>query len=107
MPWSTILGVLASIASMTSFVPQAVRIARTRETGDLSPYAYALTVTGFALWVGYGVVLREWPIIVTNTVCGLLATYILGMIVRDRLSGASRPGSTGGSRRSAGTAPSS
>lgn len=102
---ATIFGVLASIASMTSFVPQAVKVARTGETKDLSPVTYCITVTGFALWVGYGIALGEWPLIVTNTVCGLLALAILVMILRDRISGGSHPRSTAASPRSVDTAP--
>ena len=104
-----VLCVRASIASRTSFGPQAVKIARTRETGDLSPVTYGITVTSFALWVGYGVALGEWPLIVTNSVCGVLALSILVMILRDRRRGgavseASRPRSSAASSRTEGTA---
>lgn len=40
---------------------------------------YALTVSGFALWVAYGFVLGQWPLIVPNSLCFLLAAFILGM----------------------------
>ena len=40
---------------------------------------YAITVTGFALWTAYGIMLGQWPIIVTNAICLLLAGFILMM----------------------------
>lgn len=75
----TIIGSLAAIASMVSFTPQAWKIIKSRETKGISTVMYAVTVVGFALWTTYGLLLMQWPIIVTNTVCLLLAGFILTM----------------------------
>jgi MtN3 and saliva related transmembrane protein len=75
----TLIGSLAAIASMTSFAPQARKIIKSRKTADISAGMYTLTVTGFALWTAYGVMLMQWPIIVTNSVCLALAAFILMM----------------------------
>ena len=75
----TIIGSLAAIASMTSFTPQAWKIIKSRNTDGISARMYAVTVTGFALWSTYGIMLHEWPIIVTNTVCLVLSAFILLM----------------------------
>jgi MtN3 and saliva related transmembrane protein len=75
----TLIGSLAALASMTSFAPQAWKIIKSRKTSDISAGMYTLTVTGFALWASYGVMLMQWPIIVTNTVCLTLAGFILTM----------------------------
>lgn len=74
-----IVGYLASICSMTSFVPQAWKIIKTGDTAAISMRMYAVTVTGFALWSVFGVMRMEWPIILTNTVCFCLSTFILVM----------------------------
>jgi len=42
---------------------------------------YAVTVVGFALWLAFGVMKGEWPIMVTNAVCLILAAFILVMTV--------------------------
>lgn len=68
MTTATIIGVLASIGSMISFVPQAVRIIRSRHTNGLSRNAYVMTVMAFVLWASYGIVLGDWAITITNTV---------------------------------------
>ena len=75
----TIIGALAAICSTTSFVPQAWRIVRSRDTHSLSPRMYALTTTGFLLWTCYGIGLGQWPLILTNAICFLLAAFILVM----------------------------
>ncbi len=74
-----ILGSLAAIASTVSFAPQAVKIIRTRETKGISAGMYAITVTAFALWCAYGVLLRQWPLIASNSICLLLSSFILMM----------------------------
>jgi len=79
MNWTTAAGAIAALCSMVSFVPQAWRIVRSRETSSISPAMYSFTVAGFALWTLYGVGLGEWPLIVTNSVCLLLASFILLM----------------------------
>ena len=73
------LGTLAGIASTISFAPQALQIIRTRETKDISLGMYAITVTAFALWCAYGVILRQWPLIASNSICLVLSGFILVM----------------------------
>jgi MtN3 and saliva related transmembrane protein len=79
MDFATILGGLATACSITSFVPQAWKVVRTRDTRAISAGMYAITVAGFALWLAYGVALGAWPLIVTNTVCLALSAFILAM----------------------------
>jgi MtN3 and saliva related transmembrane protein len=81
MNWITVLGFAAALCSTVSFVPQAARILRTRNTTAISAPMYALTTLGFALWLGYGIVKHEWPLIVTNGTCLVLAAFILTMTI--------------------------
>src|ERR1700732_5480116 len=74
-----IIGVLAAISSTGSFAPQAWKIIKTRETKEISTGMYSLTVAGFALWLAYGVMLGQWPLIATNGICLALAAFILVM----------------------------
>jgi MtN3 and saliva related transmembrane protein len=75
----TAIGALATLASTTSFAPQAWKIVKTRDTGAISVRMYAITVTGFALWLAYGTLRGEWPLIVTNGICLPLSAFILLM----------------------------
>lgn len=80
----TIVGYFAAFCSMTSFTPQAWKIIRTRDTNSISAPMYALTVSGFALWLTFGLMKAEWPIIITNGVCLVLSAFILLMTVLPR-----------------------
>jgi MtN3 and saliva related transmembrane protein len=40
---------------------------------------YGLTVAEFARWLTYGMMLGQWPLIATNSICLVLAAFILVM----------------------------
>jgi MtN3 and saliva related transmembrane protein len=74
-----IFGWLASVASTASLAPQAWKIIKSRQTGDISLAMYAVTVTGFCFWTVYGVLLGQWPLILTNSLCLVMSAFILAM----------------------------
>ena len=73
------LGSAAALASTVSFAPQALKIIRTGDTRDISAGMYAITVLAFALWMAYGLLLRQWPLVASNVICFVLAGFILMM----------------------------
>jgi MtN3 and saliva related transmembrane protein len=75
----TIVGAVAGVASTTSFLPQLVKVLRTRDTSSISAGMYVVTVTAFALWVTYGVMLNEMPLILSNGLSLLMSGFILVM----------------------------
>jgi MtN3 and saliva related transmembrane protein len=74
---ANVIGTGAALCSMTSFVPQILKIVRERDASSVSLRMYAVTVTGFTLWIAYGVMTRAWPIVGANTVCLILSAVIL------------------------------
>lgn len=76
---ANIVGTLAALCSMTSFVPQIVKIVRERDAESVSLRMYAVTVTGFSLWIAYGVLTKAWPVTAANAVCLVLSTTILAL----------------------------
>ena len=76
---ANVVGTLAALCSMTSFVPQIAKIWRERDASSVSLRMYAVTVTGFSLWIGYGVLTGSWPVAVANAVCLALSATILAL----------------------------
>lgn len=76
MEW---LGMIAAVLTTASFVPQAVKTIRTRETHGISLWMYAIFTTGIAFWFAYGFVLHSWPMIVSNAITFVLAATILAL----------------------------
>ncbi|MFC7473255.1 SemiSWEET family sugar transporter [Dankookia sp. GCM10030260] len=79
MDAATLVGSLAALATTTSFVPQAWKVIRTRDTAALSARMYALRTLAILLWLTYGLLLGQWPLIVTNGICLALSGFILAM----------------------------
>lgn len=79
MNLAEILGVFAAILTTSAFVPQAVKVVRTRETAAISLAMYSLFTAGVALWLAYGIVTSQWTIIAANGVTVVFAFVILLM----------------------------
>lgn len=67
---------------MLSLVPQAVRVYRTREVEEISWGLVTLLVASGTLWVTYGVLSSQRPVILTNVGVVILAGAILVAKVR-------------------------
>jgi MtN3 and saliva related transmembrane protein len=76
------IGSGAAICSMFSFAPQVAKIWREKDASGVSLRMYVVTVIGFSLWVGYGVMLQSWPLIVSNTVSLGLSAVVLVLKLR-------------------------
>ena len=53
-----------------------------RKSAGVSLSMYAVFTVGVAFWLGYGVVLGSWPMILSNIVTFALAATIMGMKLR-------------------------
>jgi MtN3 and saliva related transmembrane protein len=89
MPLAEIIGGLAAALTTASFLPQAIKVVRTRETEAISLAMYTMFTMGVTLWGIYGLMTMQWSIILANAVTVVLASIILGMKVRS-VVGASR-----------------
>ncbi|VVB52373.1 PQ loop repeat protein [uncultured archaeon] len=72
-----LLGYAAGFLILVSLVPQIVQSVKTRRTKDISLGMYLIYVTGLFLWLIYGVLLGNTPIIVTNLIGILLSSVVL------------------------------
>jgi MtN3 and saliva related transmembrane protein len=79
-----LIGAAAACCTTLSFVPQAVRIIRTRDTAAISLPMYLVFGTGILLWLVYGLLLTSWPIIVSNVVTIVLVGLIVALKLRYR-----------------------
>jgi MtN3 and saliva related transmembrane protein len=78
---ATAIGLCAGTLTTLSFVPQVMRCWRRRSVDDLSLAMLLAFTTGVGLWDVYGILLRAWPIIITNSITFVLATLLVGMKV--------------------------
>lgn len=71
------IGYLAAILTTISFLPQAIKVYKTNHTKDLSLGMFIIFCSGVFLWLIYGVLINNLPIIFANIVTFVLAGYIL------------------------------
>jgi MtN3 and saliva related transmembrane protein len=69
------LGYVAGTVTVASFLPQVVRAWRTRQTRDLSLASLALLITAGSMWILYGALSRDWPVVATNS--GMVGLLVL------------------------------
>jgi MtN3 and saliva related transmembrane protein len=70
-------GYAAAICTTSAYVPQVMRVWRTRSTKDISLKMFLVLVTGLALWLTYGFWKGEIPLIAANSITLMLASTIL------------------------------
>lgn len=68
---------VAACCTTVSFLPQAIKTIREKDTSAISAAMYTLFTTGTLLWFLYGVFVQNFPIMLANAVTCLLASIIL------------------------------
>ena len=76
------LGYVAASLTTLSFVPQAAKTIRSRDTRGISLAMYVVFTIGIGFWFGYGIALGSWPMIVSNAITFVLAATILALKLR-------------------------
>jgi MtN3 and saliva related transmembrane protein len=88
---TTAIGLAAGLLTTLSLVPQLVKIWRTRSASDISGKMFSAFSVGVALWLAYGILQREMPMILWNSVSLALAAAILAMKLKFGGAKAPRP----------------
>lgn len=78
----TVIGLLAALCTTAAFVPQVTQAWRTRETRGISLRMYVTFTVGVALWMLYGILLRDVPIILANAITLVLAGTVIRLKLR-------------------------
>ena len=72
-----VLGYIAGFCTTVAFLPQVYRAWRTKSCKDLSPGMLMLFAVGILLWLIFGILIRELPIIIANGVTFFLVIVIV------------------------------
>ena len=75
-------GYAAAFCTTSAYVPQVLRVWRTRSTKDISLKMFLVLVTGLILWLAYGFWRGKMPLIIANAVTLVLAGIILYFKIR-------------------------
>ncbi len=78
----TLLGLTAATLTTLAFLPQVIKSWRSRETRDVSLGMFAVLTVGIILWLIYGLLIGDLPLVVANGVTLVLAVTMLYLKLR-------------------------
>lgn len=79
---TTLIGLSAGCPTTLAFLPQARKAWRTNSTRDLSLPTFLMLCTGIILWLIYGFLLRDLPLLIANGITFVFAAVILWIKMR-------------------------
>lgn len=77
-----LLGLVATCFTTSSFVPQVWRTWKTRDVSGISLPTYVIITIGLGLWLVYGWLRGDMPLMVANAVMVVLTAAITVMKLR-------------------------
>lgn len=78
----TVVGFAAAILTTSSFLPQAIKTIRTKNTESISLFMYSLFTLGTLLWFLFGLFSNNTPVMVANAVTLVFALIILAYKIK-------------------------
>ncbi|NJI72622.1 SemiSWEET transporter [Sphingobacterium kitahiroshimense] len=77
-----LIGITAGILTSISMLPQLLKVIKEKTVEDLSLPMIIILITGLSLWVWYGIIKNELPIIISNAFAVLVNLFLLSYYLR-------------------------
>ena len=71
------IGFFAAFCTTVAFVPQAIKVYKSKSTKDISLYMFLIFTIGVLSWLIYGIIIFNIPVILANAVTLILSLIIL------------------------------
>ena len=71
------IGIIAALFTTFAFIPQALKIYKSKSTKDISLTMWLVFSVGVVLWLVYGILIMSFPIIIANIVTLFISLFIL------------------------------
>lgn len=71
------IGIVAGVLTSVSSAPQLIKIIREKKSKDLSNGMLIVLIAGVSLWIGYGILIDDTPIIITNCISVVITSLTL------------------------------
>jgi MtN3 and saliva related transmembrane protein len=79
-----IIGLIAAVCTTFAFIPQVMKVWKTKQTKDLSLRMYSIMFIGVLLWLVYGIRIDSLSIMLANVVTAILVGTILVFIIQGK-----------------------
>lgn len=77
-----LIGITAGILTSISMLPQLLKVIKEKTVEDLSLPMIIILITGLSLWVWYGIIKNELPIIFSNAFAVIVNLFLLSYYLR-------------------------
>ncbi len=77
MNYIDLIGYFGSFLTSITFIPQVYKTWQTKSAGDLSLTMLFIVLTSTVVWLVYAVALMLWPVIIANSIIGLLCLMLI------------------------------
>ncbi|WP_370901062.1 SemiSWEET transporter [Chryseobacterium gossypii] len=81
-----ILGIVAGVLTSVSMIPQLVKVLKEKNVEDISWIMLLVLISGLSLWVWYGFLKDELPIILSNSFAVLvnISLFVCYLLYRNK-----------------------
>ena len=79
-----LIGFIAAVCTTFAFLPQVIKVWKTKQTKDLSLRMYTVMFIGICLWFVFGLRINSLSIILANVVTGFLVFTIMLYIFKNK-----------------------
>lgn len=79
-----IIGLTAAACTTFSFLPQIIKTIRTKNTSGISLTMYSVFSVGILLWLTYGIIKKDIPIIAANAVTLCFGVVMIVFAVKNK-----------------------
>ena len=77
-----VIGYLGAFCTTIAFLPQAIKVYKTKHTKDISLGMFLLLDIGMVIWLFYGLMITSLPVIISNSITTIFGLYILSMKIK-------------------------
>src|SRR3954463_5929069 len=81
----SLIGILASIFTAVSLIPQLAKMIREKHAASTSPLMIIALFVGLVFWIWYGIIKNDWIIIISNSFSLLINLIIVTMLIRYKI----------------------
>ena len=74
-----VIGYTASLCMVLGYLPQAIATIRTRNTDGIAMPSFCMLGLGSIFFVIQGLVLKNWPLVITNVITTICSVIIFGI----------------------------
>jgi MtN3 and saliva related transmembrane protein len=82
MDYITLVGFIAAFLTTTATLPQLIKTIKTKRAGDISVLMYIIMSSGIFLWMIYGFLIMDYPIILANSMTFVFSFSLLLLKIR-------------------------